>query len=144
MKLVRVLIIVLGLMTIAATASFASVPFVTTSTVNEMAVNAQTGLAGNIQLTALASGSVTAGETILATFNGGTMSSLSDFQVSMAFGGLTTTTGPLGAFNGYSFTISPAVNINVGPPIPGPPTVKVTASTILIQFPVAVDFCFWR
>ncbi len=142
MKLVRVLIIALGLMTIAATASFASVPFVTTSTVNEMAVNAQTGLAGNIQLTALASGTVSAGETILVSFTGGTISSLSDFQAVMVIAGVTapngTTTGPTGAVNAFNVNFP----FNNGAPIAGPPTIKVASTYLLITFPAQVLFNF--
>lgn len=131
MKLVRILVIALGLLTIAATASFAAVPFITTSTVNQMAPNAQTGQAGTIRLTALAGGTVSAGEIILVTFSNGFISSLSDFQVTMTASGATGTTSvPVTVYNA-------ATNI---PGLPGPPTVKVTNNTILITFPAAVTF----
>lgn len=140
MRLVRVLAIVLGLMAIATTASFASVPFVTTSTVTQMAVNAQTGLAGNIQLTALAGGTINLGETILVTFNGAFISSLSDFQVatSMGIGPTVTTSGAPGAVV-VAYNTPYPINLPVAGPA-GPPSVKVTNSTILITFPAAVAF----
>jgi len=64
MKLVKMLILALGLVSLATASSFAAVAFSTTSTVNLMNVNAQTGLIGSILYTPMAPGTVGAGEVI--------------------------------------------------------------------------------
>jgi len=64
MKFVRMMILALGLVSLAAASSFAAVPFLTTATTNIIAINAQTGLAGSVLYTPLVSGNVAAGEII--------------------------------------------------------------------------------
>jgi hypothetical protein len=59
MKLTRILISVLGLMLIGTVASYGQVAFFATSTLNQMAPNAQTGLAGDVALTQLAGTTIT-------------------------------------------------------------------------------------
>jgi len=87
MKLARVLILALGLIMIAAIPSFAAVPFVTSSTLNQMAPNAETGLSGNVVLTALAPGTVLAGEIINVSYNPAVISSLSTMSMSTTVNG---------------------------------------------------------
>jgi len=58
------LILALGMVALATAASFAAVPFSTTSTVNMMNVNAMTGLIGSVLYTPMAAGFVAAGEII--------------------------------------------------------------------------------
>jgi len=65
MKLVRMLILALGLVTLATASSFAAVAFSTTATVNMMNMDAQTGLIGSVLYTPMGTGgTVTAGEII--------------------------------------------------------------------------------
>lgn len=128
MRLVKILIVALGLMTIAATAGFAAVPFTTTSTLNQMATNAQTGLAGTIQLTALAGGTTTVNESLIITFNGGTISSLSDMVVSLS-GVNAGTTPAMSAFS-TAYTLSGTSGVKV----------TITNSSIVLAFPTAVTF----
>jgi len=64
MKFVRMLILALGLVTLATASSFAAMPFLTTSTTNIIAINAQTGLAGSVLYTPLIAGTVNAGEIV--------------------------------------------------------------------------------
>jgi len=54
MKLARILIMALALTLVGTCAGYAQVAFFATSTLNQMAPNAQTGLAGDIALTQLA------------------------------------------------------------------------------------------
>jgi len=131
MRLVKILIVALGLMAIAATAGFAAVPFTTTSTLNQMATNAQTGLAGTIQLTALAGGTTAVGESVIVTFNGGQISSLSDMVVSVT-GANAGTTGAAGSMTAYStaYTLTGISGIKV----------TITNSSVVLSFPAAVTF----
>jgi len=78
MKLARVLILALGLVMIAAIPTLANVPFITSSTLNQMAPNAETGLSGNLVLTALTGGTISAGEIINVTYAPNLISSLTD------------------------------------------------------------------
>jgi len=82
-------------MTIAAAASFASVPFVTSSTLNQMAPNAQTGLAGNVVLTALTTGTVSTGEIVNVSYSPAQISTLGNalapINVVVTYGANTTT-----------------------------------------------------
>jgi len=64
MKFVKMLLLTLGLATLATASSFAAVAFSTTSTVNLMSVDAQTGLIGSILYTPMAPGTVAQGEII--------------------------------------------------------------------------------
>jgi len=94
MKLVKMLILALGLVSLATASSFAAVAFSTTSTVNLMNVNAQTGLIGSILYTPMSAGTVNSGEVISLNLPGNVpISSLYDISVSltgMAGTGLTT------------------------------------------------------
>lgn len=109
MKLVRMLILALGLMTIVTASSFAAVPFFTTSTVNIMAVNAQTALAGSILFTPLSSGTISTGEIINIAYQA-PISYLRELVVTVqntTFTGFTaygTTSGP--DSNGVSVTVN--------------------------------------
>jgi hypothetical protein len=58
MKFVRMLILALGLVTLVTAPSFAAVAFLTTSTTNIIATNAQTGLTGSVLYTPLVAGVV--------------------------------------------------------------------------------------
>jgi len=64
MKFVRMTILALGLVALAAATSFAAVPFLTTSTTNMVASNAQTGLAGSIFYYPSINGTVAQGEVV--------------------------------------------------------------------------------
>jgi len=90
MKLARVLILTLGLVMVAAIPSLANVPFTTSSTLNQMAPNAETGLAGNIVMTALAGGNVAASEIINMAFSPSVISSLTDATATVTLGGVAT------------------------------------------------------
>jgi hypothetical protein len=137
MKLVRVMIVALALMLVGASASFAAASFATSAGLNQVAVNAQTGLMGSIQLTALSPGIVQAGEILSIIVNGTPISSLSDLQATITIGAGVTTSAA--APTGFAYNT--AYNINTGAAIAGPPTVSTpNNSTILIRFPAAVTF----
>jgi len=68
MRFVRILILALGLATIAAASSFAAVSFIATSTNNIVPINGQTALAGSILYTPLVPGTVNSGEIINITY----------------------------------------------------------------------------
>jgi len=105
MKLARVLILALGLTMIAAIPSFAAVPFVTSSTLNMMAPNAETGLSGNVVLTALAGGTVSAGEIINVSYNPSVISSLSSASTIVIVNAVETDTSLAGVGYGASTQI---------------------------------------
>lgn len=126
MKLVKVLIVALGLMTIAATASFASVPFITSSTLNQMAVNAETGLVGNVVQTALVGGTIAAGEIINVNYSPATISYLADISVTVQ--GATSTAGAFAAA-GYATPVTV-----------GAAAVTVNAGSIVVAFPAGATF----
>jgi hypothetical protein len=84
MKFVKMLILALGLVSLATAFSFAAVPFNTTSTVNMMNVNAQTGLIGSVLYTPMAPGTVNAGEIISLNLPGNVpISYLPEIMVSL-------------------------------------------------------------
>jgi len=90
MKFVKMLILALGLVTLATASSFAAVAFNTTSTVNMVNVDAQTALIGSVLYTPMAAGTVNAGEIISLNLpNNVPISYLSDITVSVT--GATTT-----------------------------------------------------
>jgi len=99
MKFVRMLILALGLMAIATASSFATVAFSTSSTVNIMAVNAQTAPAGSILFTPIAPGTVNSGEIVNIAYQA-PISYLADLTVTVIASGVTTTFAP-GAFTAY-------------------------------------------
>ena len=80
MKLAKILIVALGLMLIAASSSFGAVIAFRTGTLNEVAINAQTALAGNIGLVPLVNGFVPAGEIVNINYDR-PISSVSDMQI---------------------------------------------------------------
>jgi len=138
MKFMRVMIVALALMLLGASASFAAASFATSAGLNQVAVNAQTGLMGSIQLTALAPGTIPAGEILSIVVNGAPISSLSDLQVAITIGPTVTTSA--GAPTGFGYNTAQSINLPAAV-IAGPPTVNATSSsTLLIRFPAAVVF----
>jgi len=142
MRLVRILILALGLMALATSASFAAASFATSAGLNQIAVNAQTGLLGSIQLTALAPGTVAAGEILSLVVNGAPISSLSDLQVVVTTGTGANITANIPVPTSFAYnTAYPIATVLAGVAAPGPMTVTVVNnSTILIKFPAAVTF----
>lgn len=132
MRLVKILTVALGLMTIVASAGFANVPFVTTSTLNQMAVNAQTGLSGNVQFTALTGGVVSQNE-IVSVIYGATISNVLDLKVNAIVGGV-----PCAAPPGQGFT---AYGTAPGTPL-GACNISafVTSQTVVFTFSQNVTF----
>jgi len=95
MKLVKMLVLALGLVTLATASSFAAVAFSTTSTVNMMNVDAQTGLIGSVLYTPMTvGGTVNAGEIISVNVlpSNAPISYLTDITVSMTGTVATSTT----------------------------------------------------
>lgn len=147
MKSVRMLILALGLVALAAASSFAAVPFLTTSNTNIFAINAQTGLAGGILYTPQATGTVRAGEIVNISYPT-TISYLSDIQIFVTgdqgttainevFGapaaGFTSAGGPFTAYGPTatgSFFSSSASGV----------TVTVNQTSILIAFAKDLSF----
>jgi len=131
MKSVRMLILALGLMTIVTASSFAAVPFFTSSTVNIVPVNAQTGVSGSILYTALVSGTVSAGEIINVAYES-PISMVQDIKVT--FGGVTPlqTTGAISAYaTAYQVGTLTDVNVTVN---------QKPINTLVISFGSAVSF----
>lgn len=127
MKLVRMLILALGLMTIVAASSFAAVPFFTSSTVNIVPVNAQTGLSGSILYTALVNGTVNAGEIINVAYQS-PISMVQDIKVTIG----ANQTPAISAY-GTPYTIGALTGVTV--------TVnQKPINTLVIAFGAAVSF----
>jgi len=84
MKFVKMLTLALGLVTLATASSFAAVAFNTTSTVNMINMDAQTGLIGSVLYTPMQAGTVNAGEIISLNLpNNVPISYLSEITVSV-------------------------------------------------------------
>jgi len=109
MKFVKMLILALGLVSLATASSFAAVAFNTTATVNMMNVNAQTGLIGSVLYTPMAPGTVNAGEVISLNLPGNVpISNLYDISVSLTgTAGSTAFKEAFGAVLGSPFTQVP-------------------------------------
>jgi hypothetical protein len=109
MKFVKMLILALGLVSLATASSFAAVAFNTTATVNMMNVNAQTGLIGSVLYTPMANGTVSAGEIISLNLPGNVpISNLYDISVSLTgTAGSTAFKEAFGAVLGSPFTQVP-------------------------------------
>jgi len=106
MKFVKMLILALGLVSLATASSFAAVAFNTTATVNMMSVDAQTGLIGSVLYTPMAPGTVNAGEVISLNLPGNVpISNLYDISVSLTGAvGATSFKEAFGATVGSPFT----------------------------------------
>lgn len=122
MKLARIMVIALALSLLAASTSFGAVIAFRTGTLNEIAVNAQTGLVGNIGLVPLVSGSIPANEIVNVTFNY-PISATSTLTVTTVGSVCTWTTGAFGAATCTGAT---------------PPVVTADANHIAILYNVAV------
>jgi len=84
MKFARMLILALGLMTLATASSFAVVPFNNIASVSTINMDAQTGLVGGITFSALQAGTITAGEVLTISLPPNVpISYLSDISVAM-------------------------------------------------------------
>jgi len=84
MKFARMLILALGLVTLATASSFASITLNTTTSPTVINTDAQTGLVGNISLTPSSPGNITAGEVLTIQFPTNVpISYLTDVSVSM-------------------------------------------------------------
>jgi len=81
MKLVKLMVVTLALTLVAASASYAAVSFTSASTLNMMAPNARNGLAGNVALTAVSTGTIPVGETLINSYGGAQISVLSTICV---------------------------------------------------------------
>jgi len=93
MKLAKTLVIAFALMLIASSATFASVTFITTSTLNLVAPNARTGLAGDVTFSGLTAGGTVGGatpDTLTITYGGAQISELSTPVVTVTIGGVAT------------------------------------------------------
>jgi len=133
MKLARVLILALGLTMIAAIPSFAAVPFVTSSTLNQMAPNAETGLSGNVVLTALAPGTVSAGEIVNISYSPALISSMSSAStITIVNGSGVVNTSFANAVYGVAVNIGGAGGNNI--------TATVGASNITLNFTANQNF----
>jgi len=106
MRLTRVLIVAFGLMLIAASASFASTPFLDTGSSNQMAPTAETGQAGNVFMTALTTGTIPGGEIISIAYSPATVSSVSFLTVSLSLAGNVYTMSPT---TWYASTVPQAI-----------------------------------
>jgi len=129
------LILALGLMTIVTASSFAAVPFFTSSTVNIVPVNAQSGLAGSVLFTALIGGTVTQGEIIQTTYQA-PISYIGQIAVIFRLGGVDYTFSQ-GA-NPYGTALTngsvPGVTVTVNSDI------MIPANTITIAYGADVAF----
>jgi len=125
------MILALGLVTLATASSFAAVPFFTTSTTNIIPVNAQTGLAGSVLYTPLATGTVTAGEIINIAYQA-PISFLLDFVVNVSYTNAgTTRTEAFTGFTAYGVTqTSASSGISV----------TVNQQSVFISFSSAINF----
>jgi len=155
MKLVRMLILALGLVTLATASSFAAVAFNTTATVNMMNMDAQTGLIGSILYTPMGvGGTVNAGEIISLNLPTNVpISYLPDITVSMTgtttsafaetFGTAVTGTAPNGKawvnISGSSFAAYGDVRTATTANFSGA-AVTVNQGSIVISFGSSVTF----
>jgi len=162
MKFARMLILALGLVTLATASSFASVIIMNSASPTVMNQDAQTGLIGNITFTPMQAGTITAGEVVTVTLPNTApgnipISYLTDISVSMTgtktsafkdnFGnistlGLTTTAGWVnatgGPYSAYGTTLSTS-SAGTSPATSGA-SVKVDQYAITITFNQAVSF----
>jgi len=106
-------------MLIAASASYATVAFTTTSTLNFIQPNARTGPAGNIQLSSIGAGTVGgagAADTLTITYGGAQISELTTPVVTFTFAGVPTAIPtPAGYTYGTVIAAGPNINIIVNP-----------------------------
>jgi len=160
MKFARMLILALGLVTLATASSFASVIIMNSASPTVMNQDAQTGLIGNITFTPMQAGTITAGEVVTITFPNTApgnipISYLTDIAVSMTgtktsafkdnFGnigtlGLTTTAGWTNAAGGPYNTYGTTLSTSTAAAATSGASVKVEQYAITITFNQAISF----
>jgi hypothetical protein len=148
MKFIKLMVVTLAFILSAASASCAAVAFTSAATLNMMAPNARNGLAGNVALTALSSGVVPVGETLIISYGGAQISVLSTICVKATVAGTTIgfgTTAACTAAGVSSVYIIPATGTgftgyDVANTLAGVMTVTVKQSCITINFLTGVPF----
>jgi len=126
MKFAKILIVAFGLMMIAAGTSYGQAAFISSAAPNVLANNAQTGLVGDVALTAITPGTIPNGEIITLSYDV-PISSLSEFNAvvnGVAFTGFTAYGA--GITNG-SVTVTVANQTNI--------TIKFDADTAVVAGP---------
>jgi len=126
MKFAKILIVAFGLMMIAAGTSYGQAAFISSAAPNVLANNAQTGLVGDVALTAITPGTIPNGEIITLSYDV-PISSLSEFNAvvnGVAFTGFTAYGA--GVTNG-SVTVTVANQTNI--------TIKFDADTAVVAGP---------